>query len=108
MLTAKEIFSGKMQSVMAKDLNCGDFVFYIGKWSNKVNAFVDACEMVTTDGDKVTILKVRVYLDSGEKVLLFPDDHVICFQDKSSGEDKKTRSGCARKRTKQIQESIFG
>jgi len=83
MLTAKEIFNGKMQSVMAKDLNPGDFVFYIGKWAtNKVNAFVESREIVMND-DKVSISKVKVRLDSGELCSLLPEDHVICCQDKA-------------------------
>lgn len=85
MLTAKQIFSRKMQSIPALNLKPGDFVQYIGKWQDKVNAFVEGVEIVENQ-DKTGIEKVRVKLDSGESFPLDPGSNVIGVKD--SGKDE--------------------
>ncbi len=83
MLTAKDIVKGKMQAVQALNLKPGDFVFYIGKWVGKVNAFIQDIDFVK-DKESSEILKVKVKLDSGELSTLNPSDHVICVQEKKT------------------------
>ena len=83
MLTAKKIFESKIQTVPVNKLKVGDFIHYIGKYDDRINAFIDDIQY----NNESMEYKIRVssgQFESGGKTRRFLTVdwglHALCVQ----------------------------